>query len=38
MGSDRNHTPEQIVNLLRQIGAFQTPATRTETALRLNVF
>jgi hypothetical protein len=38
MGSDRNHTPEQIVNLLPQIGVLQAPAARTAIALSLNVF
>jgi hypothetical protein len=38
MGSDRNHTPGQIVNLLRQIDVLQAPAARTAIALSLNVF
>ena len=38
MGSDRNHAPEQIVSLLRQIGALRAHVTRTAIALTLNIF
>src|ERR1700678_1186570 len=38
MGADRNHTPEQIVNMPRQIGPLQAPAARTAIALSLNIF
>jgi hypothetical protein len=38
MDADKNHTPEQIANLLRPIGGLQVPAARAGIALSLNTF